>query len=443
MKTDFIPNVDFHSSLLHEEYRRYQHPSGLSVFVFPKKMSSAYALFGVKYGSIHNRFRASPDQPWVTVPDGIAHFLEHKLFTNEDGNDSFSRFSDFGADANAYTAENKTCYLFSCTDRFEESLEELLQFVTHPYFTPESVASEVGIISEEIRMYEDNPSDRCFYGMLEAMYQTHSIRRNICGTVQSISDITPELLYQCYQAFYRPNNMALVVCGDVCDDTVLQTVNRILPATGKPSSPTETEDENQKESSHVFLPYREQFMQVSRPLFNIGFKDVQIPKSGAERQKKDAVMAILNEMLFSRAGALYNQLVEQEMISPALSYGYNISETAAYNSIAGEADDPQAVLEKIFEYLEQVTENGLSWEDFCRGKRVMYAEFVKTFDSTESIANNLFSFFCEDSELLSYAEILEQVTYEEVADCFQTAFCRENTSLSVIRPLETKTEHFS
>ncbi|MBR2353766.1 MAG: insulinase family protein, partial [Clostridia bacterium] len=388
------------SSLLREEYREYRHASGLTVLIFPKNLSSTYALLGTKYGSIHNCFRSDPKNEWTCVPDGIAHFLEHKLFTNEDGSDSFERFSDYGADANAYTSEGKTCYLFSCTDRFEESLRELLQFVTHPYFTKESVQSEIGIISEEIRMYDDNPSDRCFYGMLEGMYKNHSIRRNICGSVRSISEITPELLYTCYRAFYRPDNMALTVCGNVNDQTVLRIIDEILPATA-PSTPFPfTENENEKELPSAFLSYREQRMQVSKPLFNIGFKDTKIPEEGEDRQRKDAAMAILNEMLFSRAGELYNQMVEEEMISPALSYGYTISASAAYNSLAGEADDPQAVLARVLDYLERVSKEGLSKEDFLRGKRVMYAEFVKAFDSTDSIANNLFAFFCEDSDLL-------------------------------------------
>ncbi len=427
----------FRSSLLGEEYRLYRHPCGLRIYIFPKKLSSVYAIFGTKYGSIHNRFQA-PNGHWITVPDGIAHFLEHKLFYNEDGSDSFERFSDYGADANAYTSESKTCYLFSCTDRLEDSLSELISFVTHPYFTAESVASEVGIISEEIRMYDDNPSDRCFYGMLKAMYAHHSIRRNICGSVESISQITPELLMQCYESFYRPDNMALVVCGDVSDDRVLAVADRLLPGEAPALPMVTTENENLCELPSVHEAYHVEYMQVSKPLFNIGFKDVDIPEGGRERQKKDAAMAILNEMLFSRAGVLYNRLVEADLITPALSYGYTVSKTAAYNSLAGESDHPQRVLDEVLAYLREVSETGLSQKDFLRGKRVMYAEFVRAFDATETIANNLFSFFCEDSELLSYADLIEEVTFEEVCRLFSMMFDRDRTALSVVLPLNQK-----
>ena len=426
----------FESSLLCEKYDKICHPSGLDIYVFPKKLTTAYAIFGVKYGSIHNSFILH-DGSEITVPDGIANFLEHKLFTNEDGSDSFERFSQYGADANAYTSFNKTAYLFSCTENFENSLEELIRFVTHPYFTEESVSSEVGIISEEIKMYDDSPSDRCFYGMLEGMYKNHSIRRNICGSAESISKITPQLLYECYNRFYNLNNMALIVCGDIDTDTVLRIADAELPKSSAPFV-TEITNENKNEAPEVFMPLVVQKMQVSKPIFNIGIKDIDIPQDPIARQKKDAVMAILDEMIFSRAGALYSALLEEELISPNMSYGYSISQSFAYNSVAGEADDPQKVLEKILEFISTLRKEGLSYEDFLRGKRVMYSEFVKSFDSTDNIANNLLSFVCEDTELLSYADIINSVTFQDVNEAFISAFLPEHITLSVILPLENK-----
>ena len=435
-----LPCQHYHSDRLSEAYRVYKHPSGLDIYIFPKKMTTAYALFGTKYGSIDNSF-VTKNGDRITVPDGIAHFLEHKLFSNEDGSDSFEHFSAYGADANAYTSFNKTVYLFSCTDCFEESLAELIRFVTHPYFTPESVASEVGIISEEIRMYDDSPSDRCFYGMLEAMYEHHSIRRNICGSAGSIAKITPELLYECYHTFYQLSNMALVICGNVNDEDVLRIANEHLPRQCD-SHPIGRLNENIQESPAVFRSYIEQTMQVAKPLFNIGFKDTDIPADGTARQRKDAAMAILSEMLFSRAGELYQHLFDTGMISPNLSYGYTISESSAYSSIAGEADDPKAVLQEIRSYLDKIALQGLSREDFERGKKVMYAEFVKSFDSTDSIANNLFSFICDDCELLGYADLIDSVTFEEVSNLFSTAFLPSATALSVVLPIQDQSSQY-
>ncbi len=434
------PTESFKSELLCEEYLKIRHPSGLDIYIFPKDMTTTYALFGTRYGSVNNSFRIG-DGPVVTVPDGIAHFLEHKLFFNEDGSDSFERFSEYGADSNAYTSFNKTAYLFSCTDHFEESFAELLEFVTHPYFTEESVASEVGIISEEIRMYNDHPGDRCFYGMLEGMYEKHSVRRNICGSAESIRQITPELLYNCYHAFYQLSNMALILCGNLDVDTVLKIADEHLPHECH-RIPVETVNENKTERPEAFKSKVVRKMQVSKPIFNIGFKDTDIPEDGAERQKKDAAMSILHEMLFSRAGELYNSLFDAGLISPGFSYGYNSSESCAYHSLAGESDHPEEVLRVVRAYLDKKAKEGLSREDFERGRRVMYAEFVKGFDSTESIANTLFNFICEDGELLSYATDLENVTFEEVCRLFSSAFDEKTTTLSVVLPLDESDDKF-
>lgn len=430
---NFLSRSVYKSELLGESYEKFTHPCGLDIYVFKKEFSSTYAILGVKYGSVHNSFSVGEDGE-ISVPDGIAHFLEHKLFTNEDGSDSFERFSEYGADANAYTSFNKTAYLFSCTDNFEPCLAELIDFVTHPYFTPESVASEIGIISEEIKMYDDSPSDKCFYGMLEGMYEHHPIKRNICGSEKSIRSISAKTLYDCYNRFYNPKNMALIVCGNVNTDEVLKIANGHLPKVSHAFDIC-VKDDNAIESPYAFKNYVEQKMQVSKPLFNIGIKDTDIPKSPLERQKKDAAMAILDEMIFSRAGELYNSLFEKELISPNMSYGYTISSASAYNSLAGEADDPREVLDEIFKYISTLQEKGLSQKDFLRGKRVMYSEFVKSFDSTDNIANNMLSFICEDSELLSYADIIESVTFDDVNKLFKTMFEREKVTLSVIKPL--------
>lgn len=430
-----IPFISFENTKIRESYKKYSHPSGLDIYIFPKKMTATYAIFGTKYGSIHNCFKNENDSDWITVPDGIAHFLEHKLFVCEDGSDAFERFSDYGADANAYTSFNKTCYLFSCTERFSDSLGELLDFVTHPYFTKESVENEIGIIAEEIKMYDDNPSDRCFYGMLEGMYKSHSIRRNICGTKETISQITPELLYACYERFYRLSNMVLIVCGDVNDDDVLDIANKHLPSKAKDEPAVIYANENVNESPSVYMPYVEKKMQVSKPMFKIGIKDTDIPKTAKDRQRKEAKMAILNEMIFSGSMDLYAALIEKDMISPAFSYGYTIGDSFAYNSISGESDDPQAVLSEILAHVENLHRTGLDYNDFLRSKRVMYAEAVKSYDSVESIANNLFSFVCDGFELLSDTDIIDSITFEEIYELFKISFNKDHITLSAVLPL--------
>lgn len=426
----------FESSFLGESFTKLTHPCGCDIYVFPKNTSSTYAIFGSRYGSIHNLFKKEGDADFVAVPDGIAHFLEHKLFTNEDGSDSFERFSEYGADANAYTSFNKTAYLFSCTDRFSSSLGELIDFVTHPYFTESSIESEIGIISEEIKMYDDNPQDRCFYGMLEGMYHSHSIKRNICGSEKSISQITPKLLYSCYDLFYQPSNLCLIVCGNVSPDEVYRIADEHLPPFSEKIGVT-LANENKNEPREANKQAIDVKMQVSKPLFNIGFKDTEIPCSPYERLKKDAAMSILCEMLFSTSGELYNSLLNEGSISPAFSYGYSITDSFAYCSMAGEAGDPYAVLKKIEAYIEEKKSLGLSENDFLRGKRVMLADFIKNFDSSENIANNLFSFICDSSEeyFLSFTDILNSIEFQDVEKLLSDIFKKEYRTISIVRPI--------
>lgn len=421
---------------LNEEYRKYTHPSGLDIYIFPKKLSTSFAIFGTKYGSIHNKFRTIGETEWKEVPDGIAHFLEHKLFVCEDGSDAFEHFSDFGADANAYTSFNKTCYLFSCTDRFEESLAELLDFVTHPFFTEESVANEIGIISEEIRMYSDSPSDRCLYGMLEGMYKNHSIRRNICGSYDSISKITPDLLYECYNKFYRLSNMLLVVCGDISDETVLSIADLHLPVSNQKDIEIECYNENADEPDQAHKAYIEQHLQVSKPIFKIGFKDTDIPSNGKDRQKKEATAQILYEMIFASSNSLYTSLIENDMILPPLSFSYTCAPEYAYGCVSAQAENPKSAYEHIFDFIESLRTNGLNKADFDRAKKVLYAEEVKSYDSTESIADNLFNFAADGLELLSYTDTIDSVSFEDVTALFEKSFKKECTTLSVVFPIE-------
>ena len=425
----------FESELLKEKYFRYTHECGLDIYVFPKKLSSSYAIFATNYGSIDNRFGIAGEDKITEVPDGIAHFLEHKLFTNEDGSDSFERFSELGADANAYTSFNRTAYLFSCTDNFAESLTELITFVTHPYFTEESVKKEQGIIAQEIKMYDDSPGEVCYFGMLDGLYSKHAIRKNICGSVKSIEKITPELLYECYRVFYSPKNMALAICADVTPEEVVDIVGKALPKDLSRVEPVRY-SETHSESPEANKAYVSRRMQVAKPIFNIGIKDTAIPSAPYERLRKDAQMSILNEMIFSRAGELYQYLFEYNIISPEMSYCYTMTDSFAFNSISGEAENPERVLDIIFDHIETLGRVGLSREDFERSKRVMYAEFVKEFDSAEAIANNLLSFVFDKTDAFSYANIILDVTFEDVCELFGECFKKEYFTLSAVYPLD-------
>ena len=422
------------SEFLKEKYYTYKHNSGLQVYVFPKKLSTAYALFATRYGSIDSKFKLAGDKDFTEVPDGIAHYLEHKLFENENGEDTFSRYARYGANANAYTGNTMTAYLFSCTSNFKESLEILLDFVSTPYFTPETVEKEQGIIAQEIRMYDDHPARRLYQMLLEALYEKHNVRINVAGTVESISHITADILYECYRVFYNLSNMMLIVCGDVDINEVNEVCDKVL----KEQAPADIIRDYPEEKAEVFMPRVECEMQVSKPLFAVGIKDTHIPDCPIERMKKAAGMDILNDVLFGKSGEFYNKLYEEGIISGSLDVGYGICKSYANNSIFGEGTDPDEVFARFKICVESAKEKGLPKEDFERSKRALYAAMIRWFDSTEDIANNFLQFKLDDGDLLDYADAIAGVTYEDVTELLNLAFKDEYYSLAIVNPLKTE-----
>ncbi len=424
--------TEFTSALLGERYVRIVHESGLPIYVFPKKLTTTYAVFAVNYGSVDNAF-SEPGKKPTEVPDGVAHFLEHKLFDNEEGFDSFERFAAVGADANAYTSYNRTAYLFSCTSGFDQALSELLRFVTHPYFTEESVQKEQGIIAQEIREYEDNPWERCFQQLLEGMYHVHPVRKNICGTVESISRITPALLYDCHRLFYDPSNMALVVCGDVTVEEVLRIADRELEKREAVSMVERCEIE---EPCGVRDAFCEREMAVSKPIFAIGIKDPFVPENAEERLRRDATMVLLDEILFSHSGEFYNTLFEENIITTNFAGGYSCAGGFGFHSISGESDTPHAVLRRLKEYLGRLHREGLSQEDVERCRRVLYADELRSYDSTDEIAFRLLSFVFEGLDMFSYPQLLSEISKEELEAALGQMMREDFFALSVIRPTE-------
>ncbi len=424
------------NDFLKEEYYSFKHKSGLDVYVFPKKLSTAYALFATKYGSIDSKFKLCGDDDFTVVPDGIAHYLEHKLFENPNGEDTFSRFARYGASANAYTGNNMTAYLFSCTSNFKESLEILLDFVSTPYFTPETVEKEQGIIAQEIQMYDDHPFRRLYHMLLEAMYEKHNVRINVAGTVESISHITADILYECYRVFYNPSNMMLIVCGDVSVDDVNEVCDKVL----REQAPAKIIRDYPQERAEVYMARSEYAMQVAQPLFAIGVKDVHIPDDPHERMKKSAAYDILNDILFGKAGELYNSLYEEGLITGSFDAGYGIGESFAFNTVFSEGADPDEVFARFKACVEDAKANGLPREDFERSKRALYAAMIKWFDSTEEIANNFLQFKIDGGDLLDYADIMGAVTYEDVTKLLHEAFRDEYYSLAIVNPMEMEVE---
>lgn len=427
MKTETV-----RSDFLNEEYRYFKHKSGLDVYVFPKEMSTAYALFATKYGSIDNKFKLSGEGSFTTVPNGIAHFLEHKMFENENGEDTFVRYARTGANANAYTSNSMTAYLFSCTENLYESLEILLDFVTKPYFTKETVEKEQGIIAQEIRMYDDNPGSRLYYELLGAMYRKHNVKINVAGTVDSIREITPELLYSCYNTFYNLGNMALCVCGNVDENKVCEVCDKIL----KESPCQEIIRDYPEEPAEINKKVAEAHLKVATPIFAIGVKDIDISPDPIIRLKKNAVAEIVCKMLFGKSSALYNELYEKNLISGDLSAEYEHNESFSFLAFDGESDNPDEVYKIYAEHIEKAKKSPPSREEFETAKRVKLASFIGMFDSTESIANEFLSFIFDGATVFDYVDALKGVSYEDAVDFINNVLREEYSVLAKILPIE-------
>ena len=419
----------FNSELLGEKYYKTVHESGLTICVFPKSMSTTYGVFSVNFGG--NITKYQKDGELFDIPLGCAHFLEHKLFDNPDGTNADDVFSSLGAYCNAYTSNDRTAYLFSTTENEEACLEHLVKFVMSPYFTDATVKKEIGIIAQEIRGCIDDPYDRCYIGMLEGMYHNDPVKNEICGSEESISEITPELLYKLCQDFYIPSNMQLCVSGRISPETVLSIVDNLLDNSTENVAVTE----GFVEPKNVVRSYVEKEMQVGKPIFSIGVKDVSIPKDPYERYRRSEMINILVNMMFSETGEFYNDMLEKELLSPGFDTGYSANSTTAYIMMSGESNDPESLLERIKKYIRDCIENGLDERDFVREKRCMYASYVSEFDSTEDIAFAMCGYAWEGLDLFVYPSLIDSITFDDVKKIANEIFKDEYFTLSVVRPI--------
>ena len=413
-----------------DTYYKLEHPSGLTVFIYPKENSnSTYAVFGTKYGSVDNQFRRSDEDTVHTVPEGIAHFLEHKLFESEDG-DAFARYAKTGASANAYTSFDMTCYLFSCTENVEASLEILLDFVQSPYFTEQTVQKEQGIIGQEIRMYDDDPQWRVMFNLLGALYHTHPVKIDIAGTVESISHITPELLYQCYHTFYDLHNMALCVAGNIDKETVLKLVDKYC----KPAEPFAVDRVFEEEPRSVVKGKVTQALSVATPLFQFGFKE----EAGKNRRtvKELAAVELLLEILASEASPLFRELQQSNLINES-SFSYEFFDGPGYASVifAGESKNPDQVADCIKKEVNRLRKEGIPKVDFERAKKAIYGRNVAALNSSETIANCLIALSFSNRELFEYIDALAEITLEEVTASLQTHMLEQYAALSIVEPI--------
>ncbi len=419
------------SPRLGEKYLRLEHESGLVILLYPMKgFSTAYALFGTKYGSIDSVFKTPEDPDFIRVPDGIAHYLEHKLFESEEGNVD-QLFARTGADSNAFTSFDKTCYLFSCTRQFEESFRYLLRFVQDPYFTPETVAKEQGIIGQEIRMYEDSPDWRVMLNLLGALYAENPVRLDIAGTVESISHITADILYRCYRTFYNLSNMVVTVAGNFDPDAA----ERILEEELKPGKPVEILRKIPEEPREAAAPEVVQRMDVSEPIFYFGYK-IQPETELHALLRQQVVLDLLLDVLAGPTSRFYEEMNRKGLLNPSFDvevFGERGSLAAMFG---GESRDPREVYRAFCEMVEQRKKEGLSEEEFLCCKNAMYGKSLKGINDVSHTANALISYEMMGVGFFDPIDVIASVELSDLEACLETCFDPACRAISIVLPQE-------
>lgn len=418
------------SSVLGEKYYSIDHASGLKVLVYPMKgYTSSYAAFATKYGSIDTCFRLKGEKEFTTVPEGIAHFLEHKLFESEEL-DAFERYAKTGASANAYTSFDKTCYLFSCADHFAENLEILLDFVTHPYFTKETVEKEQGIIGQEITMYYDEPGWMATFNLLRCLYKNHPVRIDIAGTKESIAQITDKLLYSCYGTFYNLSNMVLAVAGSVTPEQVLAVCDKVL----KKCDPIEIERSFTDEPDEIVAPGDTYHLSVGVPVFALGYKEAcETP----EAPLSEIVQTnIILEALCGKASPLYNEMLESGLLNQSFSYEYFTGFGYRTCIFDGESPDPARVAEKIRTAAKKLKASGLDADSFETARRSLYGREIMEYNEVDSVANAMMSAYFAGYGIFDVLEAFKKVTLDEVNARLQNILRDDHAALSVVKEKE-------
>lgn len=405
--------------------------NGLNIIIIPKENTNKkYVIWGTNFGSIDNRFIMPGSNEEVFIPDGVAHFLEHKMFEQPNGTNSLDTLMALGLEANAYTTNDHTAYLFECSsDKFYEGLDELMDYVQSPYFTDENVEKEKGIIGQEIMMYDDDPGFKLYLNTMDCLYHKNAVKLDIAGTIESISKIDPDVLYKCYNTFYHPSNMTLVVCGNFKPEKLIEEIKKRLK-----------HKENQGEIKRIYeveedsinRKIKETNMEVSVPIFMIGYKD-KLPNSEEIVKKHIAIEVILN-MLIGKSSELYKELYNNGDLLAEPDLDYEFSKQYAHVLISGQSKNPQVIYERFKTEVEKFKKNGLNEEHFERIKRKIYGDYVTEYNSVGDIARMFLSDSFKGINSFDYIEKYNTVTREYVEQVLKEVFDEEKMVLSVVRP---------
>ncbi len=408
--------------------------NGLTVLIIPKKgVEKKYMIWGTNYGSNDSTFIVPGEEKETAVPNGVAHFLEHKLFEQENGTNSLDTLTALGVDANAYTTNDHTAYLFECTGNFYEAMDELMDYVQHPYFTDENVEKEKGIIGQEIMMYNDYPDWRVYLNAMQAMYHNNPIKIDITGTIETISKIDKEILYKCYNTFYNPSNMALVVAGDFDPEQMIKEIQKRLIDKKSNGKITRIYPE---EPDNIVQATIEEKLEVSQPIYTIGIKD-KVKECSFENKneivKKHIAIEILLKLILGRSSNLYQQLYNEGIISAQPSLDYEFGKTYAHILITGQSEKPEQVYERFKKEVKNLESEGINEEDFNRIKKTIYGAYIKEYDDVEDMAKMFLSDYFKGINSFDYLEEIEGINVEYVEQMLKDVFKEEKMVLSIVK----------
>lgn len=406
-------------------------PNGLHIYVDPKpEFGKYFAFFATSYGGMDVGFRL--DGQRHDTPEGVAHFLEHKMFDTEDGN-ALQDLAANGASPNAFTSNAITGYYFECTEKFEDNLKTLLSFVSVPWFTPESVDKEQGIIGQEIRMVEDDPSWCVYQNLVGCLYRNHTVKISVIGTQESIAEITDQTLYACHKAFYHPSNMVLCVAGNVDPERIAAIAREILPTE---SGAEIAKDHGGEEPEHAASHEAETAMEVSTPIFQLGFKADPPPEDGGGRLRQALAGELACDALFGPSSALYAELYGKGLINKNFSGGYEDYPGCAFAYVGGESADPRAVRDAVLDAAAKLGREGIDEGLWNRLKKAAYGNRVRSLNSFDSICIELAQAHFAGSDYFSFPEIYDRLRKEDVEACIRRWALPERSALSIVWPRE-------
>ena len=403
--------------------------NGLTVIIIPKESSrKKYVIWGTNFGSIDNHFLMPKTGEEVYIPDGVAHFLEHKMFEQPNGTNSLDTLMALGIDANAYTTNDHTAYLFECTNNFYEGLDELMDYVQSPYYTDQNVEKEKGIIAQEIKMYDDDPGWQLYMQILDCLYENNEIKIDIAGTVESISKITPDVLYKCYNTFYHPSNMVMVICGDFVPEEILEQIKSRLKPRDNQGDIKRIYAENKK---GINKKENLKYMEVSKPLACLGIKDDT--EQDENIVKKHIAIEILLNLLIGKSSKLFKELYESGIIMDEPDKSYEFSKNYAHIIISSQTNDENIFIQKIKEEIQNLKINGIPSDDFERIKKKIYGEYVMEYNQIADISRMFLADYFKGINSFDYLEEHKLVTKEFAKQVLKDVFKEENMAQAIIK----------